>query len=162
MAVVDYFLKIDSIKGESQDAKHKDEIQVLSYSFGDSQPGTMHFGGGGGAGKVQMTDFNFTMTVNRASPALWLACATGNHFKSAVFTARKAGKEQQEYVKIVLEEVMVSNYQSNGAAEDNGLPVDSVSLHYARLVFHYHIQDEKGMVKPGARVGYNLKEMQAV
>jgi type VI secretion system secreted protein Hcp len=162
MAAVDYFLKIDGIKGESKDAKHKDEIQLLSYSFGDSQPATMAFGGGGGAGKVQMTDFIFTMTVNRASPPLWLACATGAHIKSVVFTARKAGKDQQEYVKIVLEEVMVSNYQSNGAAEADGLPVDSVSLNYARLVFHYHIQDEKGMVKPGARAGYNLKEMEAL
>src|SRR5262249_10860692 len=162
MAAVDFFLKIDGIKGESKDAKHKDEIQVLSYSFGDTQPTTMEFGGGGGAGKVQMQDFVITMNVNIASPRLWLACAVGEHIKSAVFTARKAGKEQKDYLKITLEEVMVSNYQSNGAADANGLPVDSVSLSYSRIWFDYLVQDEKGAVKPGARVGYNLKEMQVV
>ena len=96
MALVDYFLKIEGIPGESQDAKHKDEIQVLSFSFGESQSGTMAFGGGGGAGKVQMQDFHFMMNVNKASPKLFLACACGEHIPSAILTARKAGKEQQD------------------------------------------------------------------
>ena len=99
MALVDYFLKIDGIPGESQDAKHKDEIQVLSFSFGESQAGTMAFGGGGGAGKVQMQDFHFMMNVNKASPKLFLNCATGAHIGNAVLTARKAGKDQQDYLK---------------------------------------------------------------
>ncbi len=94
MALVDYFLKIDGVEGESQDAKHKNEIQVLSFSFGESQAGTMAFGGGGGAGKVQMQDFHFMMNVNKASPKLFLKCATGEHIKNAVLTARKAGKDQ--------------------------------------------------------------------
>jgi len=77
MALVDYFLKIDTIPGESGDSKHKDEIQVLSFSFGESQAGTMGFGGGGGAGKVQMQDFHFMMNVNKSSPKLFLTCANG-------------------------------------------------------------------------------------
>src|SRR2546421_7469227 len=98
MALVDYFLKIEGIQGESPDAKHKDEIQVLSFSFGASQHGTMAFGGGGGAGKVQMQDFHYMMNVNKASPKLFLACATGDHIASAALVCRKAGKEQQEYL----------------------------------------------------------------
>ena len=162
MALVDYFMKIDGIKGESKDAKHKDEIELLSYGFGSTQPTTMDFGGGGGAGKAQLQDFLFTMNVNISSPKLWLACCTGDHIKSAIFTARKAGKEQKDYFRIVLEQVMVSNYQSGGTNEANGVPVDSVSLSYAKMVIHYDIQDEKGLVKPGARAGYDLKEMQLV
>jgi type VI secretion system secreted protein Hcp len=77
MAAVDYFLKIDGIDGESQDAKHKNEIDLESFSWGATQGGTMAFGGGGGAGKVQMQDFHFVMRVNKASPKLFLACANG-------------------------------------------------------------------------------------
>src|SRR5829696_5649875 len=107
MALVDYFLKIDGIPGESGDAKHKDEIQVLSFSFGESQSGTMAFGGGGGAGEVQMQDFHFMMNVNKASPKLFLACATGEHIGSAILTARKAGKDQQDYLVIKFTDLLV-------------------------------------------------------
>src|SRR5213593_2324488 len=83
MAAVDYFLKLDGIEGESQDAKHKGEIDLESWSWGETQTGTMHAGGGGGAGKVQMQDFHFVMKVNKSSPKLMLACASGEHIKSA-------------------------------------------------------------------------------
>ena len=116
MAAVDYFLKIQGIPGESQDAKHKDEIQVLSYSFGEQQAGTMAFGGGGGAGKVQMRDLNFRKNVDRATPKLFLACATGEHFKQVVLTARKAGKDQQDYFRVTLNDVLISSFTSDGDA----------------------------------------------
>ena len=94
MAAVDYFLKFDGIKGESTDSKHKDEIDVESWSWGETQTGTQGPGGGGGAGKVQMQDFHFVMQLNRSSPLLAKACATGQHIKSATLTTRKAGKGQ--------------------------------------------------------------------
>lgn len=97
MAAVDYFLKLDGIKGESQDSKHKDEIDVESWSWGETQSGTHAGGGGGGAGKVSMQDFHFVMKVNKSSPKLLQACASGEHIKEALLTCRKAGKEQQEY-----------------------------------------------------------------
>ena len=116
MALVDYFLKIDGIPGESQDAKHKDELQVLSFSFGESQAGTMAFGSGGGAGKVQMQDFHFIMNVNKASPKLFLACATGDHIPKALLTARKAGKDQQDYLKVTFTDLLVSSFHASSFA----------------------------------------------
>src|SRR5262245_52550143 len=133
MALVDYFLKVDGIPGESGDSKHKDEIQVLSFSFGESQAGTMAFGSGGGAGKVQMQDFHFMMNVNKASPKLFLACANGEHIGNAVLTARKAGKVQEDYVKVTFTDVLVSNFQTNGDSHGNSLPVDSISLNFAKI-----------------------------
>src|SRR5262249_20296840 len=100
MAAVDYFLKIDGIDGESQDHKHKGEIDLLSWSWGEHQSGTHGAGGGGGAGKVSMGDFHFVMHINKASPKLMLACADGEHIRKAVLTCRKAGTEQQEFLKI--------------------------------------------------------------
>jgi type VI secretion system secreted protein Hcp len=90
----DAFLKIDGVDGESQDSRHQGEIELLSFSWGESQAGNVAHGGGGGAGKVSMQDFHFTMRLSKASPKLMLSCASGQHIKSAVLTLRKAGGEQ--------------------------------------------------------------------
>ena len=88
MATVDYFMKIDGIKGESGDSKHKDEIDVLSGSWGETQQGASASGGGGGAGKVAMQDFHFTKRVDKASAPLLLACASGQHIKTVDLVCR--------------------------------------------------------------------------
>ena len=161
MALVDYFLKIDGIPGESQDAKHKDEIQVLSFSFGEQQSGTMAFGGGGGAGKVQMQDFHFMMNVNKASPKLFLTCAQGDHIKNAILTARKAGKDQQEYLKVTFTDLLVSSYQTNGDAAANSLPMDSISLNFAVIEIEYKQQNADGTLGASQKVKYDLKQMKS-
>src|SRR5260370_1116356 len=99
MAVVDYFLKIDGIEGESQDAKHKNEIQLVSWSFGATNHGTAAAGLGMGAGKVQMGDFHFVMHANKASPKLFLACCNGDHIKKAVLTI--AARQEQLRARLV-------------------------------------------------------------
>jgi type VI secretion system secreted protein Hcp len=91
MDAIDYFLKIDGIEGESQDSKHKGEIDLDSWSWGETESGTS---GGGGAGKVSMRDFQFVMKVNKSSPKLLIACASGQHLPKALLTCRKAGKDQ--------------------------------------------------------------------
>src|SRR3954462_6009085 len=101
------FARIGAIKGESQDAKHKDEIVVLSWSWGVSQSGTLAQGGGGGAGKASFHDFTFTHHVDKASPLLMRACATGEHLKDATITVRKAGKGVQDYLVITMTDVLV-------------------------------------------------------
>lgn len=161
MALVDYFLKIDGVPGESGDAKHKDEIQLLSFSFGESQAGTMGFGGGGGAGKVQMQDFHFMMNVNKASPKLFLACANGEHIKNAILTGRKAGKDQQDYLKITFTDLLVSSFQTNGDAHANSLPVDSISLNFAAIEVEYKEQNLDGTLKGPVKVKYDLKQMKS-
>jgi type VI secretion system secreted protein Hcp len=162
MALVDYFLKIDGIPGESQDAKHKDEIQILSFSFGESQHGTMAFGGGGGAGKVQMQDFHFMMNVNKASPKLFEKCATGEHIKNAVLTARKAGKDQQDYYKITFTDLLVTSFTTNGDAHANSLPVESISLNFSKIECEYKMQNADGTLGASVKTGYDLKKMAAV
>src|SRR5688572_19131322 len=140
---VDYFLKIKGIEGESADKKHKNEIDVLSWSWSESQQGTHGGGGGGGAGKVNMNDFSFTMTVGKASPKLLLACANGEHIEEATLTCRKAGKEQQEYLKITFKDLLVSSFQTGGSAGDV-VPVDSISLNFSKIEYSYAPQDAKG------------------
>src|ERR1039458_5904888 len=96
MAAVDYFLKIDGIEGEAKDKTHKNEIQLQSFSWGESNVGSMQAGGGGGQGKVAMQDFHFTMAVNKATPLLFQACATGVYIKRAILACRNPRKDHQE------------------------------------------------------------------
>lgn len=157
MAVVDYFLKIDGIEGESQDSKHKGEIDLESWSWGEQQSGTHAAGGGGGAGKVRMQDFHFTMKVNKASPKFMLACANGEHIKKAVLVARKAGKDQQEYLKITLSDLLVSSYQTGGSGHNGVLPSDQISLNFSKIEFEYKEQKEDGTLGGTTKGTYDVK-----
>src|SRR5215471_5267186 len=158
MAVVDYFLKLDGIEGESLDKKHKYEIQVESFSFGATQTGTFAAGSGGGAGKVSMQDFHFTQKVNKASPKLALACATGTHIKKAVLTARKAGGTQQDFYIVTFTDLLVSSYQISGSGHGDTIPIDQISLNFAKIEWNYQMQDDKGNVGNPVKTGWDLKQ----
>jgi type VI secretion system secreted protein Hcp len=116
---VDIFIKIGDIKGESMDKAHKDEIDVLNWSWGMTQSGNMHVGGGGGAGKVNVHDLSLTKYVDKASPNLMMHCASGKHIDKVKLTVRKAGGESQvEYMIINLEEVLVTSLGTGGSGSD--------------------------------------------
>src|SRR5262249_53561006 len=119
----DYFLKLTDIEGESQDSKHKNEIDILSFHWGAEQPGTSNVGGGSGSGKVQVHDFYFTTYTNKATPKLMLNCANGGHVSSAVLTVRKAGKDQQEYLTYTMSNCIVSSFRTE-ANGDSVVPTD--------------------------------------
>ncbi len=153
---VDYFLKFDGIKGESVDAKHKDEIDVESWSWGETHPGAPSSGSGAGAGKVSMHDFQFVMGLNRASIGLMKACATGQHIKTATLSSRKAGKGQQEYLTFKFHDVLISSFHTGGS-EDMDVPTDSVSFNFAKLEVEYKRQKADGTLASGLEFRYDLK-----
>jgi type VI secretion system secreted protein Hcp len=155
-ALVDYFLKIDGIDGESQDSKHKNEIQLESWSWGETQGGFMTAGGGGGAGKVSMQDFHFVMKVNKASPKLFSTCSDGSHIKKAVLVCRKAGKDQQEYLTWTFTDLLVSSYQTGGSAGDV-VPTDQISLNFTQIEVEYKEQKQDGTLGPSVKAGWNVK-----
>jgi type VI secretion system secreted protein Hcp len=160
MAQVDFFLKLDGIKGESADSKHKGEIEIASFSWGAANQADIagSSGGGGGAGKVSYQDVSLSTHVNEASPLLMLACATGEHIKSALLTVRKQGGEQQDYYKVTLTDVLISSYQSGGSSGANALiPMDQFSLNFAKIEFSYARQDEKGKLSAPKIGKYDLK-----
>jgi len=161
MAVCDYFLKIDTIEGESADVKHPNEIQLTSFGFGETNSGTQAFGSGGGAGKVQMQDFHFTMNLCKASPKLFAACATGQHIPTAILTARKAGKDQQDYYVVTFKQLLISSWSTSGHADANHLPIVTCSFNFTEILVEYKIQGADGTVTPAGKAGYNLKEMKS-
>ena len=162
MSVADYHLKIDGIEGESQDSKHANEIEVLSFSWGANQTGTFSSGSGGGAGKVQMHDFTFNKRIDKSSPKLVLACANGEHIGKAVLTCRKAGTEQQEFLKITFSDVLVSSYRTGGAGSNDPIPLDEISLNYSKIEFDYKTQDAKGNLGGSVMAGWDVKKNQKI
>ena len=161
MASNDSFLKLDGIPGESMDAKHKDEIQLVGWRWGASQTGKMHEGGGGGAGKVKVHDLVCEMHLSKASPKLIHLVCTGQHIKHAFLSTRKAGKDQQDYLRIALFDVLVSRIEQGQGLhqEENDLPVDSVSLHFAKYQIEYFPQKADGSLGAATQVKYDLKAM---
>ena len=153
----DFFLKIDGIEGESKDSKHKNEIDILSWSWGCSQSGGMAYGGGGGAGKVSMQDFHFTMRCNKATPHLIFACASGKHIPKALLTVRKAGGKQEEFLKYSFTDLLISSYQTGGS-DGMDVPTESVSFNYTKVQVEYKEQDAKGGLSGGAVKFWDLKE----
>jgi len=156
----DYFLQITGIAGESTDAKHKNWIDVLSWTWGETNAGSVQVGGGGGAGKVQMQDFQFTTRMSKASPALFLACATGQHMKEAKLAAVKAGAMQQEFLTWTFSDVLVSSYQTQGAGGD--LVMDAVSLSFSKLQVTYNAQKADGSLDSPVTAGWDLKTAKKV
>jgi type VI secretion system secreted protein Hcp len=141
---VDMFLNIEGeIDGESMDSSHKKEIDVLAWSWGMSNSGSFHVGGGGGAGKVNMQDLSVTKWVDISSPVLQLYCANGDHFSKAVLTVRKSGKKPLEYIKILMEQVMVTSVSTGGSGGEDKL-TENITLNFAKVKFEYQQQNDDG------------------
>ena len=108
-----------------------------------------------------MHDFQFVMRLNRASINLMKACATGEHIKVATLTARKAGKEQQEYLTFKFHDVLVSSYQTGGSEGGDAVPIDQVSFNFAKIEVDYKLQKPDGSLGPGGQFKYDLKAHKA-
>lgn len=156
MAQVDYFLKIEGLPGESTDDKHKGELDLESFSWGATNSGSAGHGGGSGAGKVLPADFTFTKRLDKSSPVLMIACATGQHFKEVTLTVRKAGAGQQEYLKIKMNDVLVSSYQTGGAGGDGGVVREQVAMNFAKLEMSYKEQKPDGSLGGETKQGYDF------
>ena len=154
---VDVFLKLGTIAGESTDDKHKGEIDVLSWSWGINQSGTMAAGGGGGAGKASFHDLSFMHSFDKASPAIMKACATGEHIPEATLISRKAGKGQQEYLTFKFHDVLVSSFQTGGAEGSTLVPTDQVSFNFAKLEVEYKPEKADGSLGSVVEFRYDLK-----
>jgi type VI secretion system secreted protein Hcp len=152
----DIFAKIGDIKGESLDSKHKDEIEVLAWSWGVSQGGSMSSGGGGGQGKASFQDFHITHFIDKASPNLLKACATGEHIKEATITARKAGKGQQEFLIVKMNDIIITGVSPSGNGSDGGL-VENVTMQAAKVDLEYKPQKGDGSLDAGLHFKYDIK-----
>ena len=154
---VDMFLKIDDVKGESKDSKHAEEIDVLAWSWGVTQSGSFHVGGGGGSGKANFQDISFTKYVDASTPTLLQSCASGKHFKKAVLTVRKAGGEQEDYLVITMEKVLVSSVSTGGSGGEDRL-TENVTLNFAKVLTDYKTQLDTGASGGPAQFSWDIEK----
>jgi type VI secretion system secreted protein Hcp len=150
----DIFAKLGDIKGESLDDKHKDEIEVLSWSWGITTAGIVGSGTGAALGRSGFKDLSFTHKIDKASPLLMKACATGVHLKEATITHRKAGKGQQEFLVIKMNDVIVTAMADSDSSAES---VETVSLAFAKVNLEYKPQKPDGSLDAGIHFKYDLK-----
>ncbi|MDM0034886.1 type VI secretion system tube protein Hcp [Variovorax sp. J22P271] len=153
----DIFLKVNGIAGESQDATHKDEIEVLDWEWEITQQSTMHAGSGGGAGKATVSDLTFDHYVDRASPNLLKYCLTGKHIETAILVVRKAGGSPLEYLTITLGNVIVTKV-APALTATMSRPREAVSLAFARVKQEYVMQNQQGGSGGTVSAGYDIQQ----
>lgn len=155
---VDMFLKIDDLKGDSLDATHPNEIQVLAWSWGMTQSGSTHQASGGGSGKVNVQDLSFTKNIDTTTTNLIKACCSGSHFKQALLTVRKAGgKAPVEYLKITMKDLIVSNI-STGGSGGGDLITENITLNFAKVTLDYTPQDAAGVAGNTMSASWNIPQ----
>lgn len=141
-AAMDFFLKLDNVPGESLDKSHANEIDVLAWSWGMSN--SVSFTSGGiGAGKVKIQELSLTKWADKASPLLMLGCSKGTHYPTAVLTIRKAGSTPVEFMKITLNDVLVSGISTGGSSGEDRF-TENVTLSFARVKVEYWQQKADG------------------
>jgi type VI secretion system secreted protein Hcp len=153
---VDMFLKLDGCDGESADSEHTDEIDVLAFSWGMTQSGSMHLAGGGGSGKVNVQDMSITKYLDKASTVLMQKCCAGKHFTSAVLTCRKAGDKPIKYLQVTMEEVLVSSISEGGSGGEDK-QTENITLNFAKVKVEYTPQKNDGSAGAASELGFDIR-----
>jgi type VI secretion system secreted protein Hcp len=149
----DTFMKIETpnVAGESQDAKHKGEIEIFSFSLGASNPTTIGSAtGGAGAGKVSLSSFSFMKKTDKTSPVLFQACANGTHYDKVTITCRKAGQTPVEYLIYTFNLCFVESVQWSGSSGGDDTPAESCSMAFGKMQIDYQPQGPDGKPLGGA------------
>lgn len=152
---MDMFIQIGKIKGESMDKAHKDKIDVLAWSWGMSNSGSAHMGGGAGAGKVSVQDLSITKYIDKSSTDLMLAACNGKHFPDALLIVRKAGEKPVEYLKIKLTDVLITSVSTGGSGGEDRL-TENVSLNFAKVSVDYTPQKQDGSADSTLNMGWDI------
>lgn len=153
----DLFMELEGVKGESKDSAHADKIELTSWQFGASQQGSMHEGGGGGAGKAMFQDLTVQKFVDSSSPTLWQHLTTGKHFATGKLIQRKAGGEKLEYFIIDLKKILISSISTGGGDGEDRL-MESLSLNFEEFKLSYTPQKDDGTGDAAVEFGWNIAE----
>ncbi len=151
----DILLKLD-VEGDSQISGHEGECDILSWSWGATQSGTMHLGGGGGSGKVQVQDAQITKFVDKATPNIWKDCCSGRHIPEIVLTMRKAGEDALDYMVITMTDCLIASV-SIGASEGEDQCIDTFGLNFSKFNMVYSPQSQTGGGEGTIEAAWNIK-----
>lgn len=167
MAITQYIaITGPDIKGESQVANHKDEIQINSCSMGGTNSGGFHVGSGGGTGTFTAGDVVVSSFVGKQSTQLLLNCFKGTHVNQVVISSDKTGGGAQAYTfwKITLTDCVISSYNVSAApGGSDDWYMETWSINYTQAKVEYFLQDpKKGTVALANSCEYNMAQKQTV
>jgi len=151
---VDFFLKLDGIEGESVDDKFKNQIRILSWSWGASSVSSVSGTGGSGAGKADLSNFQVMCDFDKATPKFFKSIGEGTHIKTGTMSAVKSGAKGKPYLKVDFKELFVTSVQMSASSE---IPTVSVSFSYNEIKIDYSQQAEDGTLTSTGAVTYNTK-----
>lgn len=154
---VDIFLQLEGIKGEAQDDTHKDQIDVLAWSWGASQSGTTHAGSGSGSGKVSVQDISVTKYVDKSSPILFQHCTTGKHITKGKLIVRKAGEKPLEYMIVEIEDIIVTHVSTGGSGSEDRL-TENIGLNFGTFKYTYNMQNKDGSKGAATEHKYHISK----
>jgi type VI secretion system secreted protein Hcp len=155
-ASADTFLFLDNVPGESADDKHKDWIEILSYTQTFRNSGSTA-GGGGGAGKVTCGDITVLKGIDKSSPKLLEAVAKGDFVKQAKidFTS-VSGKGDRTYYFVTVDEVQVLAVEQTDQPDDARI-VERVTLRGSKFSYEYTTQRADGSAGDKVRFAIDCK-----
>ncbi|HJY05789.1 MAG TPA: type VI secretion system tube protein Hcp [Bryobacteraceae bacterium] len=155
---VEIFLKIDGVTGESKANGHAGEIEVFSFSLGASNPSSVAYGHGSGAGKVDISSLSIQKQVDNASAKLFQNCASGKHFGTGTLVVREAGGDKPvEYYKLEMAECFIDSVSWGGSA-GGGKPSESVAMSFSSLKITYFPQNEDGSQGTQQQGSWDIKK----
>jgi len=159
----DSFLKIEGIKGESTDDKHKDWMEILSFSWGVSQMASASAStvGGGTSARADFQDLSIVKTMDSASPLLFKNCAIGKHITEVLLSLNRSGGNKEQYMEYKLTNVVITSVSVGGGG--GGEPTESISLNYGKIEQTYTKQKRADGTSAGnVPAGWDLEANKAV
>ena len=159
-AVADIFLKLGDIEGESTDAKHKGEIDILSYTQTFKNAVTSTTGTGADTGKATCGEVTVLKNIDKSSPKLIQQVVTGQHVDKAILTFRSVGKAALEYYVVTLEDVLLTSIDQTD--QNNPARIfERVTINSAKFTFSYQQQKVDGQLLPAVQFTFDCKTNKA-
>lgn len=132
------------IEGESMVKGHEKEIDVLSYSWGVSQPSAGASGSGMSASTAQFQSLSIMKYIDKSSPTLMMKCATGTTIGNAVMTVREAAGEEGTYINylvVTMEPAFVTSYSTSASGSEGDKGTESITLAFRKIKIEYTPQE---------------------
>jgi type VI secretion system secreted protein Hcp len=151
-ATVDYFLKLDGIKGESTASGHEGEIELVSFSWGVTREVTA--GSSEGDLKAKFEDLGVVKFQDKSSTKLFLASASSKVIDKVVLTGIRTDLAGQQFMKIELEKVVVSSFIESSSTGE--LPTENVKLNFEKIELIYRPTNPDGSLGTPFRAGWDV------
>ena len=161
----DAFLKLSNVDSESTDDRHQKWIEVLSFSWGLSQPATAvatarqagAIGTTPAVERASFTDFTIVKTLDKSSPILMLACANGEHLPSVTIQCQRAEGGKQQYLEIKMTDVLISGVKPGGTSQGSEVrPLEEISFSFSKCEMTYIPQKADGTADASVRMGWDV------